>query len=68
MSVSIDLNGTRVAVADRTTLRDLIEQQTGNTRGSAAVVDGAIVPRSQWPSFEVAAGQRIELITAVQGG
>jgi sulfur carrier protein len=64
----IELNGAPVEVADGTTLVELIEQRTGTTRGSAVVVDGAIVPRSAWSSYEVAAGQHIELITAVQGG
>jgi len=41
---------------------------TGSTRGSAAVVDDEVVPRSAWPQFRLREGQRVELITAVQGG
>jgi sulfur carrier protein len=66
--VSIDVNGSPCELDDGTTLLALIEDRLGTTRGSAVVVDGTIVPRSDWPTFRLADGQRIELITAVQGG
>lgn len=53
---------------DGTTLSAMIETITGSTRGSAVVVDGEIVPRSEWPGYQLRPGQRVELITAVQGG
>jgi sulfur carrier protein len=66
--VSIEVNGTATELATGTTLLELIESQAGTARGSAVVVDGTVVPRSDWPDYRVADGQRIELITAVQGG
>jgi sulfur carrier protein len=66
--MSIELNGERTHVHDGTTLLTLIEAHAGSTRGSAVVVDGTVVPRSAWPRYVVSDGQRIELITAVQGG
>lgn len=66
--MKIDLNGAPRELSDGTTLLQLIETVAGTTRGSAAVVDGAVVARSEWPAFEVREGQRVELITAVQGG
>lgn len=66
--MNIELNG---AAQDRpagTTLLSLIEANTGTTRGSAVVVDGVVIPRSDWPTYQVRDGQRIELIQAVQGG
>ncbi|HEY7008260.1 MAG TPA: sulfur carrier protein ThiS [Jatrophihabitantaceae bacterium] len=66
--MKIELNGTVTEVADGTTLLGLIEACAGNTRGSAVVVDGMVVPRGQWPAYLVDGAQRIELITAVQGG
>lgn len=53
---------------DGTTLAALMEQLTGSTHGSAVVVDGEVVPRSQWASRRLRGGQVVELITAVQGG
>jgi sulfur carrier protein len=66
--VIITLNGAMAEVADGTTVADLITDITGSARGSAAVVDGEVVPRSVWPMTELREGQQIELITAVQGG
>lgn len=66
--MSIEVNGVRHDVADGTTLLALIEEHAGTTRGSAVVVDGSVVPRSAWPAYHVRPDQRIELITATQGG
>ena len=63
----LEING-----ADRdvsaVTLAELIDEVFGTRRGSAAVVDGTVIPRSHWPTLALRDGQRIELITAVQGG
>jgi sulfur carrier protein len=37
-------------------------------RGLAAAVDGEVVPRSEWGATGLRAGQRIEVVQAVQGG
>ncbi|MFI4990800.1 MAG: sulfur carrier protein ThiS [Solirubrobacterales bacterium] len=37
-------------------------------RGVAVAVDGEVVPRAEWGSFELAAHARIEVLTAMQGG
>jgi sulfur carrier protein len=66
--MSIELNGAPTDVVDGTTLLALIEAHAGTARGSAVVVDGIVIPRSDWPSFVIGNGQRVELITAVQGG
>jgi sulfur carrier protein len=55
-------------VASETTLAALMTELTGSTRGSAAIVDGAVVPRQEWSEFQLREGQVVELITAVQGG
>ncbi|HZC70984.1 MAG TPA: sulfur carrier protein ThiS [Jatrophihabitans sp.] len=66
--MTITLNGELRDVGDGTTLGALMTELTGSTRGSAAVVDGAVVPRREWPEFALRDGQVVELITAVQGG
>jgi len=66
--MKIELNGNPREVPDGTRLRELVEREVGSTRGSAAVVDGEVLPRGAWETYPVQAGQRIELITAVQGG
>jgi sulfur carrier protein len=37
-------------------------------RGVAVAVDGEVVPRAEWPSTTLTDGQRVEVLTAVQGG
>ena len=65
---SIELNGAPYVLADRMTVHGLLEQIAGSTRGSAVVVDNEVVPRSQWRDVVLVDGQRVQLITAVQGG
>jgi sulfur carrier protein len=64
----VELNGRPHELPDDTTLGGLIEAVTGATRGSAAAVDGVVVPRGDWPGFRLRSGHVIEVITAVQGG
>jgi sulfur carrier protein len=39
-----------------------------DTRGVAVAVDGEIVPRAGWESFELSDGASVEVLTAMQGG
>jgi sulfur carrier protein len=36
--------------------------------GVAVAVDGAVVPRADWPDTVLTDGARVEVLTAVQGG
>jgi sulfur carrier protein len=37
-------------------------------RGVAVAVDGEVVPRAVWESFELSEDARVEVLTAMQGG
>ncbi|HWD11100.1 MAG TPA: sulfur carrier protein ThiS [Solirubrobacteraceae bacterium] len=37
-------------------------------RGVAVAVDGEVVPRTSWASFELGEDARVEVLTAMQGG
>lgn len=37
-------------------------------RGIAVAVDGEVVPRDRWDQTELADGQHVEVVQAVQGG
>jgi sulfur carrier protein len=39
-----------------------------DARGVAIAVDGEVVPRASWPSFQVRDEARVEVLTAMQGG
>ena len=41
---------------------------SGPGAGLALAVDGAIVPRSTWAATQLRPGQRVDVVTAVQGG
>jgi sulfur carrier protein len=66
--MTITLNGAKCVVDDDTTLESLLISIAGSTRGSAAAVDGEIVPRLTWPMVVLREGQAVEVLTAVQGG
>jgi sulfur carrier protein len=34
----------------------------------AIALEGAVVPRGAWPDVRLEAGQRVEVLTAAQGG
>ena len=64
----IELNGAEREVADGTTVAALMDQIGAPPRGSAAVVDGEVLPRSVWDEHVLRRWQVVEVITAVQGG
>jgi sulfur carrier protein len=39
-----------------------------DARGVAVAVDGEVVPRAAWHSFELGVDARVEVLTAMQGG
>jgi sulfur carrier protein len=39
-----------------------------DARGVAVAVDGEVVPRARWHTFELAEDARIEVLSAMQGG
>lgn len=64
----ITLNGEEVA-ADGT-IADLVSQRFGphGGRGVAVAVNGTVVVRGAWAETVLIAGDRIDIVTAVQGG
>ena len=66
--MKLTINGEPRIVADELPLDALLHELTGSHRGSAAAVDGEVVPRSEWTTFRLRDGQSVEVLTAVQGG
>lgn len=66
--MTITLNGAKCVIDDGTTLEQLMMSVTDSTRGSAAAIDGEVVPRMEWPMVTLREGQAVELLSAVQGG
>ena len=68
--MNISVNGAMTAVAHGTTVAELVAALTGDEspRGVAVARDGAVVPRSAWPATVLTDGDRVEVLTATQGG
>ncbi|MFI6283603.1 sulfur carrier protein ThiS [Streptomyces sp. NPDC051018] len=64
----VSVNGERRELATGTTLDTLVAGLTTAPSGVAAAVNEAVVPRSQWPGTLLGDGDRVEVLTAVQGG
>ena len=70
MTLLITLNGGEVTFPDDTTL-DAVVASLGHDPslpGVAAAIDGSVVRRGEWPTTTLSGGERIEVLTAVQGG
>ncbi|MFJ5970856.1 sulfur carrier protein ThiS [Streptomyces sp. NPDC093060] len=68
VSVTISVNGERREVAPGTALDALVKTLTVAPSGVAAAVNETVVPRTQWATTALAEGDRVEVLTAVQGG
>ncbi|MGW7258630.1 sulfur carrier protein ThiS [Streptomyces sp. NPDC054834] len=66
--MNISVNGERREIAPGTALDALVNSLTAAPRGVAAALNETVVPRAQWPSTALAEGDRVEVLTAVQGG
>ncbi|OEU88678.1 thiamine biosynthesis protein ThiS [Streptomyces abyssalis] len=67
-TVSVSVNGDSRDVPSGSTLDQLVAGLTSAPSGVAAAVNEAVVPRGEWPRTRLADGDRIEVLTAVQGG
>ncbi|MFI1256763.1 sulfur carrier protein ThiS [Streptomyces netropsis] len=67
-NVGISVNGERREVPRGLTLDGLVAALTTARAGVAAAVNETVVPRGQWPATTLGDGDRVEVLTAVQGG
>ncbi|WP_030919259.1 sulfur carrier protein ThiS [Streptomyces sp. NRRL B-24720] len=68
VALSVSVNGDPRSIAAGTTLEALVATLTAAPSGVAAAVNESVVPRSWWSTAALADGDRIEVLTAVQGG
>jgi len=66
--VEILINGAAHQVADDMSLDRAVALISSAATGVAAAVNGELVRRVSWPSTRLAAGDQIEVLSAVQGG
>ncbi len=66
--IEVSLNGQALSVALGTVLEQLLQQHHPQLQGAAVAVNGAIVPRSEWPHYELTAGMAVDVFSLVAGG
>lgn len=66
--MNLIVNGVARRLPVGTTLAELVGTVTAQTRGVAVAVNGEVVPRAGWPATSLADGDRVEVLTAAQGG
>jgi sulfur carrier protein len=64
----ITVNGEPREVSAGTTLDAVVASLTHAGSGVAVAVNEEVVPRGAWPSRRLGDGDRVEVLTAVQGG
>ncbi|WP_330457287.1 sulfur carrier protein ThiS [Streptomyces sp. NBC_00820] len=66
--MNISVNGERREIVPGTALDVLVRSLTAAPSGVAAAVNETVVPRARWAITALAEGDRVEILTAVQGG
>ncbi|WP_405711839.1 MULTISPECIES: sulfur carrier protein ThiS [unclassified Streptomyces] len=67
-ALSVSVNGEVRSLAGGTTLAALVATLTTAHSGVAAAVNETVVPRGRWSATALLDGDRVEVLTAVQGG
>jgi sulfur carrier protein len=62
------VNGQQRETADELSLVELVSQISDRSTGIAVAVNSEVVPRGSWPDTAIQPGDRIDVVTAVQGG
>lgn len=66
--MQIIVNGEPREAPDGSSVTDLVHQLSDRKAGIAVALNSEVVPRGSWADTAVAAGDRIDVVTAVQGG
>ncbi|MFF5972549.1 sulfur carrier protein ThiS [Streptomyces sp. NPDC012769] len=68
VTVTVSVNGEARVLAGPLSLDALVATLTTASAGVAAAVNETVVPRGRWAATVLGEGDRIEVLTAVQGG
>jgi sulfur carrier protein len=67
-TIRLTVNGETRSLPGGVTLAQVVTELSAAPSGVAAAVNEAVVPRSQWAGTVLADADRVEILTAVQGG
>lgn len=68
LAMNVLVNGNPRELAERTTIRKLLEELKLPSRGIAVEVNQQIVPRQRHAEHELSNGDRLEIVSLVGGG
>ncbi|MEU8423690.1 sulfur carrier protein ThiS [Micromonospora sp. NPDC048835] len=66
--MELTVNGAERSIAAGASVADLVSAIVPHARGVAVAVNGEVVPRAGWPERALRDGDRVEVLTAAQGG
>lgn len=66
--MKITINGAERETPDGATVAAVVAELTERPAGMAVALNDQVVPRTDWPATIVREADRIEVLTAVQGG
>ncbi len=64
----ITVNGQQQEADDELGLAELVGRISDRDTGIAVALNGEVVPRGSWAGTPVRPGDRVDVVTAVQGG
>lgn len=64
----VTLNGGSADVVQAVTLAELVPTISDRVSGIAVTHNGEVIPRSGWAKVVLSEGDRVDVVTAVQGG
>ncbi|MEU9334661.1 sulfur carrier protein ThiS [Streptomyces sp. NPDC048290] len=68
VALTVTVNGDPRSIPPGTALDALVRTLTAAPSGVAAALNETVVPRGQWSTTALCDGDRVEVLTAVQGG
>lgn len=66
--LQVTVNGVPTGVPAATSVTALVAAHSQQQRRVAVALNGDVVPRSQWATTQVAAGDRVEVLAPTAGG
>ena len=66
--MELTVNGAGRSLPGGSTVADLVRAVTDQQRGLAVAVNGEVVPRTGWSATALRDGDRVEVLSAAQGG
>jgi sulfur carrier protein len=66
--MNVLVNGTAERIDAGTTVADVVDRWARSPIGVAVAVNEAVVTRAEWLGTTLSEGDRVEILTAVQGG